>query len=257
MTETNEQRCLMAPSCKFAGKQSHCHDHCFPYRKAHGESGNSGIIGLSGIPKKYKTATKHNLPIEKDNPDAYKMIVAICDHIDQFIDEGVGLYLYSVPNTSNPKGTGTGKTTSAITVMNAYLTKRIIQHIKGERQITELPALFVKASKLQNTYNAQFRGTQADQEQASSQFYKLKKLMIETDLLVLDDIALRGATEAFTNELYEVIDERISEERAIILTSNEPIQVVGQVLSEQIQSRIMGSCVLIPFEGKDYRRGNL
>jgi DNA replication protein DnaC len=138
--------------------------------------------------------------------------------------------------------------------LNSYLTHRLVQHIKGEREIKDLPALFVKASKLQNQYNSQFRGTQSDQEDAQSKFYKLKKLMIETDLLVLDDIALRGATEAFTNEMYEIIDERVTEERAIILTSNEPIETVGKILSEQIRSRIEGSCELLAFEGKDHRR---
>jgi DNA replication protein DnaC len=256
MSETNKERCLMAPVCKFAGKLTHCHDLCFPFRKAHGESGETGIVGLAGIPKKYKTATKHNLPIKEDNPEVYQAIIGICENIEDFIDEGVGLYLYSVPNAENPKGTGTGKTTSAITIMNSYLTHRLVQHIKGERQIEELPALFIKASKLQNQYNAQFRGTREQQEDASFKFYELKKLMVNTDLLVIDDIALRGSTEAFSNEIYEIIDERVTEERAIILTSNEPIETVGKILSEQIRSRIEGSCELVAFEGRDHRRRN-
>lgn len=254
MTDTNKERCLMSPVCKFAGKPSHCHDLCFPFRKAHGESGESGVVGLAGVPKKYKTATKHNLPIKNDNPEVYEAIIHICENIEDFIDEGIGLYLYSNPNRENPRGTGTGKTTSALTILNSYLTHRLIQHIKNEREIKELPALFVKASKLQNQYNAQFRGMKGEQEEASSKFYKLKKLMIDTDLLVIDDIALRGATEPFANEIYEIIDERVTEERAIILTSNEPVETVGKVLSEQIRSRIEGSCELLAFEGRDHRK---
>lgn len=254
MTETNKDRCLMAPVCKFAGKTSHCHDLCFPFRKAHGESGESGIVSLAGVPKKYKTATKQNLPIKNDNPEVYEAVIAICENIEDFIDEGVGLYLFSSPSPDNPKGTGTGKTTSALTILNSYLTHRLVQHIKGERDIKEIPALFVKASKLQNQYNAQFRGTQDEKDDASSKFYRMKKQMIETDLLVIDDIALRGATEAFSNEMYEIIDERVTEEKAIILTSNEPIETVGRILSEQIRSRIEGSCELLAFEGRDHRK---
>lgn len=254
MTETNKDRCLMAPICKFAGKSSHCHDLCFPFRKAHGESGESGVVGLAGVPKKYKTSSKENLPIKRDNPEIYEAVIAICENIEDFIDEGVGLYLYSSPSPDNPKGTGTGKTTSALTILNTYLQHRIRQHVKQERDIKELPALFVKASKLQNQYNAQFRGTKDQQEEASYKFYELKKQMIKTDLLVIDDIALRGATEAFANEMYEIVDERVTEERATILTSNEPIEVVGKVLSEQIRSRIEGACELLGFEGRDHRR---
>lgn len=257
MTETNKDRCLMAPVCKHAGKTSHCHDLCFPFRKAHGESGESGVVGLAGVPKKYKTANVTNLPIKEDNPEIYEAIIGMCENIDSFIDEGVGLYLYSSPSPSNPRGTGTGKTTSAITILNTYLQRRLAQHIKGDRDITDLPALFVKASKFQNLYNSQYRGTPEEQEENQSKFYKQKKLMIETDLLILDDIALRGATEAFVNEMYEIIDERATEERAMIFTSNEPIETVGKVLSEQIRSRIEGSCLLLAFEGEDHRKRGL
>lgn len=255
MAETNKDKCLLAPACQFAGKESHCHDLCFPFRKAHGESGDGGIVGAVGVPKKYKTATKQNLPIQKDNPQIYEVIIQICESVEDFIDEGIGLYLFSSPNKSNPKGTGNGKTTTALTVLNSYLSYRLVQHIKGERTIDKLPALFVKASKFQNEYNAQFRGTREQQEQASYVFYERKKQMIETDLLVIDDIALRGSTEAFSNELYEIIDERVTDERATIYTSNEPLSVVGQILSEQIRSRIEGSCELLAFEGRDHRRG--
>ena len=251
---TNEKRCIMAPVCQFAGKSSHCHDLCFPFRKAHGESGDSGIIGLAGVPKKYKTSNVTNLPIKDDNPDVYEVVLDICENIEDFIDEGVGLFLYSIPDKDNPRGTGTGKTTSALTILNTYLQKRMIQHVKHERDITELPGLFVKASKLQNMFNSQFRGRKEEQEEASSKFYRMKKQMIKTDLLVIDDIALRNSTEAFTNELYEIIDERVTEERATILTSNESIETLGNVLSEQIRSRIEGSCELLGLQGRDHRR---
>jgi DNA replication protein DnaC len=254
MTETNKDRCIMAPVCKFAGKASHCHDLCFPFRKAHGESGDSGVVSLAGVPKKYKTANVTNLPIKEDNPEIYEAIIGMCENIDGFIEEGVGLYLYSQPNPENPRGTGTGKTTSALTILNTYLQRRLVQHIKGEKDIKDLPALFVKASKFQNLYNSQYRGTDEEQKENQSKFYRMKKQMIETDLLVLDDIALRGATEAFVNEMYEIIDERTTEEKAIILTSNEPIETVGKVLSEQIRSRIEGSCVMLAFEGTDHRK---
>lgn len=222
--------------------------------KGYGASGQTGVFGLAGVPKKYKEATIENLPIEKENPDIYKAVKMISRNVDQFIDEGLGLYLYSVPNKENPRGTGTGKTTTAITILNMYLQKRLVQHVNGERPISDVPAMFVKTSRFQNLYNSQFRGTQDEQQRASSQFNREKKLMIETDLLVLDDVALRSATEAFANEMYEIIDERTTEERAIILTSNEPIETVGKILSEQVRSRIEGSCELLAFEGEDKRR---
>jgi DNA replication protein DnaC len=255
MSETNEKRCIFADVCKFAGKESHCHDYCFPFRKAHGESGEGGIVGLSQIPKKYKQCKPSNLPIKEENPDTYEAIMSICENIEVFIDEGIGLYLYSTPNSDNPRGTGTGKTTSACTIGNTYLSKRIQEHIKEEREIKgRSPVLFAKMSQLQNKYNAQFRGTRDMQEIASKEFYTLKKQMIETDLLIVDDIGLRGSTEAFTNEFYEIIDERATEEKANIFTSNVPLDSIGEILSEQIMSRIYGCTEQLDFKGQDHRK---
>lgn len=252
---TNEHRCIFADVCKYAGRESYCHDYCFPFRKAHGESGDGGLVGLSQIPKKYRACRVSNLPIKGENPETYEAVVSICENIEVFIDGGVGLYLYSTPNKLNPKGTGTGKTTSACTIGNTYLAHRIQQHIKGIREIKgATPVLFVKMSQLQNKYNSQFRGTKEMQEQSSKEFYKLKKTMIETDLLIVDDIGLRGSTEAFTNEFYEVIDDRATDEKACIFTSNIPLDEIGGVLSEQIESRIYGSTEQLDFRGRDYRR---
>lgn len=44
--------------------------------------------------------------------------------------------------------------------------------------------------------------------------------MKEVDLLIVDDIALRGCPEGFQNELYEIIDCRSTEDTTTIFTSN-------------------------------------
>jgi DNA replication protein DnaC len=252
---TNKDKCLMSPVCRFAGQEIHCNDYCFPFRKAHGESGEGGIVGLANIPKQYRNCTVQNLPIEKDNPEAYEAIKTICSNVEMFIDEGVGLYLYSSPNENNPRGTGTGKTTSAITIMNAYLTHRIIQHVKQERLIEgTIPAMFVKMSKLQNEFKKMYTGSPQMKEEASIEFYHLKKNLIEADLLVIDDIGLRISSPSFTDELYEIIDDRVAEGRATIYTSNVPLNQIGELVSEQVMSRIYGSTEQLAFKGDDKRR---
>jgi DNA replication protein DnaC len=254
---TNENKCLMSGICKFAGKDSHCHDLCFPYRKAHGDNGDNGIVALANIPKNYKDCWIENLPIKEDNPDAFEIIQAITKNVGAFVGKGVGLYLYSTPSNSNKRGTGTGKTTSAVTVANHYLRMRLSEHIKKERLIENLPVLFVKVSKFQNTYNAQFRGSNEVQQDASNAYYKLKKQMMDCELLILDDIGLRSSSETMTNELYEIIDHRVSENLAIILTSNINIEELSGVLSHQIASRIEGSCELVDYRGEDKRKGGI
>ena len=95
------------------------------------------------------------------------------------------------------------------------------------------------------------------QENASRSFYQMKEVMLAVELLVLDDIGIRGVTEAFKNEFYEVIDERVSERRATIYTSNEALCRVAELLDPRITSRIEGSTLPVTFRGEDKRKGGM
>jgi DNA replication protein DnaC len=77
--------------------------------------------------------------------------------------------------------------------------------------------------------------------------------MMNTELLVLDDIGLRDA-KTLTNIIYEIIDHRNNEEKATVITSNVPVAMLGDLLSDQIASRIEEMCELVPFKGKDNRK---
>ncbi|MFT4413170.1 ATP-binding protein [Fredinandcohnia humi] len=251
---TLENQCLLANRCKKAGQEEFCNPLCFAYRKFHGESGSRGIYGLAGIPSAYMKARADNLPFKKDNPEAYVIVTRYCSKILQNVDEGIGFYFYSIPNELNRKGTGTGKTTAAISILNEFLVERMIQHVKKERMIEDFPALFVNVSKFQNTFNSQFRGTKEMQEEASAKYYRFKERMMKVDLLVLDDIGIRDATESFMNEFYEIVDERAIEQRATIFTSNVPINQLAETLDDRIASRIEGSTIQVSFVGEDKRK---
>jgi DNA replication protein DnaC len=213
-----------------------------------------GIWGAADIPKLYGRIRVDELPFQKENPMAYKAVKKYCSDVMKFIGEGQGLYLYSVPNPKNPKGTGTGKTTAAVIILNEFLVARVAEHIRNVRRVDDIPGLFVNISKYQNLYNSQFRGPKSQQEEASRKFYERKGYLITVELLVLDDMGVRDATEAFMNEVYEIIDERASEQRATIFTSNVPLEVIAASLDDRIASRIEGMAILVPFEGRDNRR---
>lgn len=246
--------------CTFAGIGKHpesCDGTCYPNVLAHGLSGTGGFVASSKIPKKYKNSYLVDLPIKKDNPQAYAVINAYVKDILQYVEKGVGLFFYSVPNKDNPRGTGTGKTHSASVIGNEFMKARIIQHTMGKKQIEQQPSLYVRVAEMQNTYNKQFRGGFDDQQEASEKFNKLLKRMEKAELLILDDISLRSSTEALTNILYEVLDERYINEKPVIFTSNYPIEKIGEILNPQVQSRIEGSTEQIAFNGKDHRLGGI
>lgn len=251
------EECMFRNSCKNSNTEL-CNELCYPYVLLHGRDGKKGFYGLSGVPRSYKKVLLETLPIQAENPKAYSIIKNYIEKIIPIVEEkGLGLFLYSIPNKDNLFGTGTGKTTSAVAILNTYIIEATRQHLKGIKRINKNPALFVKASTLQNIYNAQFRGTMDKQQEASNKFYSLKAKMENVDLLVIDDIAIRDTTEAFKNELYEILDYRATESKATIFTSNIPLSELNKYLGERIVSRIEGMAMLVEFYGADHRKGGL
>ncbi len=251
------EKCLLAVKCKKVGDPGQCNELCYPYVRFHGEKGNGGVQGVANIPKAYRRSLASNLPFKDDNPGAYKTVSIYAKKPDKMVDDNKGLYLFGIPNKTNPKGCGNGKTTAATAILNEYLIARVILDVKKERRIDDVPGLFVNASKFQNLFNSQFRGTKEMQEQATEKYYRFKKLMTRVPLLVLDDIGIRDATEAFRNEFHEVIDDRVNEEIPTIYTSNVPIYDLARILDERIASRIDGTTIPVGFKGEDKRKRGL
>nr|BDD45008.1 hypothetical protein 3 [Bacillaceae bacterium] len=254
---TLEKSCLLAPFCSKAGNERFCNAMCFPHTRLHGEKGDGGLLAVANIPSKYRNSTIDNLPFENENPKAFKLIHKYGKNVVNKIDEGIGLYLFGVPSNENPKGTGAGKTTAATAIMIEYLRQRTMLEAKKERPIEFEPAFFMKMAKFQNIYNSQFRGSKDTTDINGDKYAALKRKMMKVDLLIWDDIGLRGVTEALQNEVYEIIDDRDTNEKATIFTSNVPIKNINELLGEQVASRIEGMTFAVPFGGKDFRKKSL
>ena len=231
---------------------------CFPFILMHGPQGTSGFWNMNNVPKLYRNLIKKDLDglcLAEENPKVHQSLIRYIDNIEQRIDvENVGLYLYS-------KASGTGKTTTAVILMNEYLIYRVESYLKSiqerkaddveQEKLDQSPVFFVSASEFQNVYNEQFRGIDSG---ASERYYLLKKRMKNVDLLVIDDIAVRDVTEAFNNELFEIIDYRASEMKAVIITSNSTLDELEHKLGQRITSRIKGMCVPVGLSGSDKRK---
>ncbi|XQD02736.1 DNA replication protein (plasmid) [Bacillus subtilis] len=228
------------------------------YLSIHGEDGQGGLWKTTNVPPKYKNSFFENLPIKADNAVTYALIEAYVGNLLENVRNGIGMFFYSIPNAENKLGTGTGKTTAAIAILHEYLVARAIEEMGGGQRITVNPALFYKASELQTLYNSQFRGTFDMQEKASYRYYKVKSLLMKSELLVLDDIGIRQQiTDAFENELTEIIDGRDSNMLMTIYTSNLPIERLADTLGHRIASRIEGMTTKFAFKGKDHRKGGV
>ena len=249
--------CKFSKVCK-SYKSVNCTVECFPYVILHGTNGDGGYWSSKRTPKKYDNCFLDTLPIKADNPKAYDVISKYCrDVLGYALDKRVGLFLYSIPNKENRLGTGTGKTTSAITILNEYLVARTKQNIENGFELGDCPVMFIKLSELQNVFNAQFRGVRELQEESARRYYTLKKRMISTELLVIDDIGVRDLTDVFKNELFEIVDARATDEVTTIYTSNYPLEKLNEFLGERTVSRIDGMTYKLGFEGLDHRKGGL
>ena len=242
--------CKLKRTCKRYGTE-HCNAYCYPHVLLHGTDGKGGFWATRNIPKKYSECSRENLPAQEENPQVFKAVMNYIDNILERVQQtNRGIYFSG--------DTGTGKTTIAVTILNEYLIARVIQHCKGELQITVNPVLFIKLAEFQNIYNSQFRGSFDMQNDSSVKYYKFKQKMKEVDLLIIDDIALRGCPEGFQNELYEIIDSRSTEETTTLFTSNVPYGELTEYVGERIASRISGMCgKQVLLKGKDHRQGGL
>lgn len=228
-----------------------CNVTCYPYVLLHGTDGKGGFWATRNVPKKYDRYLKENLPIKTSNPQIYNAVIAYIDNVIVKVqDTNRGIYFCG--------GTGTGKTTTAVTILNEYLIARVRQHLMGEKKIENNPVLFVRLAEFQNIYNGQFRGTPNMQSSSAIRYYRFKERMKEVDLLIVDDIALRGLPEGFMNELYEIVDYRATEDMTTFFTSNVHYIELKEVVGDRIASRIQGMCGNeVVLKGKDNRVGGL
>ena len=227
----------------------------YPYVFMYGSDGKGGLWKSRNVPAKYSDSYLETLPISAENPTAYATVEKYVGNVVQYVQEKkVGLFFFSKPCPENRFGTGTGKTTAAVTILNHYLLERLRQHLRGEQPISDNPVYFCKSADLQTAFNAQFRGTTDMQKAASERYYAIKSRAKAVELLVFDDIATKASTESFTEELYEIIDHRASDELATIYTSNMTMEAVAELLGDRIASRIEGMTVPVAFTGRDWRK---
>lgn len=251
----------LSDECSYDKQERTCDFSCFACTFFHGleQGGNGGLWATTGVPKKYRNSRVDRLPFEQDNPKAYQAITKYCQNILVNVQEkNFGLFLYSIPNDNNVMGTGTGKTSGATAIVNEYVKARGESYLRGEKGMEHNPALFVRTSELQGHFNAQFRGNQQLQDEATTKYYRLKKEIMKRELIVFDDIATRGTkiSEAWEEELYQMIDYRSSmvDEGATIFTTNINNSQLGDLLGHRIASRINGMTIPIGFKGEDKRK---
>lgn len=246
MTQSNANRCLLAANCKLAGGQA-CNNQCPHWIAMHGMDGRGGRAGIANVPRDYRLVTLANSPVRASQPKIYEMLDKYAATFERQFDEGSkrikSLYLWS-------ESPGTGKTATAVALLNAWLVAHYIGSLKRGRQPLQQPAYFLDVNEFQTRYNL---ATMTEDDAELSTIRGLIETCQRAPFLVMDDIGVRGATDAFRAYLHAIINHRVTNALPTVYTSNLPIEELARVFDERLYDRVRDMCVQLHFEGESKR----
>ncbi|MBQ6432265.1 MAG: ATP-binding protein [Oscillospiraceae bacterium] len=152
----------------------------------------------------------------------------ICRRYAQNFGEGSGSLLFS-------GATGLGKT-----FLSACIARQVAD--RGYSVVYET------AIRLFSDFEAEKFGAYAEENRDKTRKY------LECDLLIIDDLGTEMTTQFTTSALYHLLNTRMMENRATIISTNLADNEIENRYNPQIASRIIGTFRLVQFVGEDIRR---
>lgn len=159
---------------------------------------------------------------------AVKILQKYLDNMQDNIQEGLGLYIYSLTK-------GSGKTRLAASLANELLEKYGYQ---------------VKFA-VSTTILAELRKTYDEKNESEYTEHQLMNDLISTQILVIDDFGTENV-KAWVNEKYfDLINERYLKKKLTIFTSNLPLEKLPH--DNRITNRIQERSLVIKFPEESIR----
>ena len=197
----------------------------------------------AGIPKGYKHTYIDNNVVRGDQKALYDVLDS---YVKSFTTEGIqikSIYLYS-------QSPGTGKTTTAASLLYEYIRRRFMYLASKGRTIPEVLALFMDVNDVQTRYN--MASMSNDDEEMARIVADIKRYST-APFLICDDLAVRGATESFRSLVHAVINERNTAELPTVYTSNVHISDLSSVFDARLADRIGDMAAVLQFKGSSKR----
>ena len=218
-------KCWLKNNCK----QLHCNDA-------------SGCLILLKLDYLYNEAnvpisSRKNVQIrvDEDGTDLqeFKRLKQIQDNINEFVDNGEQLYIYS-------SQAGNGKTLWSLRLLQTYFNKIwLTTELKCRALFIDVP-YFLLALK-DNISNK------------NEYIQHIKENVANCDLVIWDDISNKVGTEFEISNLLSMINTRINAGKANIYTSNISPEKLQEYLDIRLASRIASRSEIIEFKGGDKR----
>jgi DNA replication protein DnaC len=243
---THEKSCVLANRCKLAGSLQ-CTNTCSAYISMHGYSGKGGRVANANTPTDYRLVTLSNSPVRADQPKLYTNIEKYVRTFERQFEADShrvkSLYLWS-------ESPGTGKTTTAIAVLNEWLIAHYLGSLKRNRQAQQTPAYFLDVNSFQTDYNL---ATMTNDDSAMGSIKATIQRAQQAPFAVLDDIGVRSASEAFRSYVHAIVNYRTANGLPTIFTSNLPIEEMAVVFDARLQDRMRDMCAVLHFDGTSKR----
>ena len=207
---------------------SECDRGCVRYIKMH------FLVTNALLTNKQQGLTK--LKPEKIDLKKFSRLNEIKNSIVDFVNTGKNLCIYSNNN-------GNGKTEWSIKLILRYLSE--IWH----RDSFTVRAIFINVTRLLNACK--------DNISTKSDYLKhIKEHIFDCDIVIWDDIGIKGLTSYEHDILYNYINYRIDAGKSNIYTANTIGENFSGMVGDRLYSRIVNCSEIIEFNGSD-RRGVL
>jgi DNA replication protein DnaC len=241
------KNCILNERCKFAN-QAPCNRSCEHYISMHGYSGDGGRMAVAKAPADYRMLTLSTSPARQQQAQIYDTLEKYTATFERQFEVDAerikSLFLFS-------ESPGTGKTTTAVAVMNEWLIAHYLGSLKRTRQALQTPAYFLDVNAFQTDYNL---ATMTNDDSAMLEIKATITKAQKAPFAVLDDIGVRSASEAFRAYVHAIINYRTANAMPTIFTSNLPIEDMSLVFDARLYDRMRDMCAVLHFTG-DSKRG--
>jgi DNA replication protein len=215
-------KCQVEKYCKKYPK--YCNDFCEGYVLF------DIVYKGSNIPQRYQYPRE--LILESIDINVYNRVAQIMQGVNDWVGSGNSLLLYG-------ENKGNGKTTLACSIANKY-----IRDTCNSNKL-ESPVYFIKSAKFLEEVRSQF-------DNPDPAFQHIMKLVEIIPLLIIDDIGAEKTSDWVRERLLNLIDERYSNNRSTIYTSNCSLGQISESLGSRLADRLR-ECEMLQFKGTSKR----
>lgn len=190
----------------------------------------SKLYTYSLMDQSSKDKTFKNFDFNIGNRKLYNFAKKYCDNWEQVKKENIGAMITG--------DTGIGKTYITYCIANELLSKYV-------------PIVMTSSINLLNTIKDRYSANGQEAEIA------VMRELNKAHLLILDDLGAEHNTEWTRSKIYEILDNRIRQEKPIIVTSNFTVEQLRRQFSDNGVERTLDRLLMIAppmkFEGESIR----